>query len=113
MITRWLAYIWLFDFDINHTLGNKSGATNVLSWRERSSDDLEVSENDADDCFDAQLYSEYVPHVSPPTARMMGMKKIDIKSFIYYIARVLSLVSIFPFFFYFGFGAYETALLSR
>ena len=104
IMTRWLTYIRLFDFDINHIPGNKNGVTDALSRHGQSPDDPEALENEADDYFDAQLYSMYVPHGSPPTARMMEMKKnIDSKSFICYVARVLSLVSMLPFFFCFGF----------
>jgi RNase H-like domain found in reverse transcriptase len=33
MMTRWLAYIRLFDFDVKHIPGNKNGSANALSRR--------------------------------------------------------------------------------
>ena len=45
MMTRWLAYIRLFDFDIKHIPGNKNGAADILSWHGQCPDE-------ADDYFD-------------------------------------------------------------
>ena len=70
MMTRWLAYIRLFDFDVKHIPGNKNSAADALSRRGRSSEDPEESENEADDYFDAQLYSAYVSDSFVPTARI-------------------------------------------
>ena len=61
MMTRWLTYIRLFDFDVKHIPGNKNGAADALSRRGRSSqDDPDDLEDDADDYFDAKLYHAYI-----------------------------------------------------
>jgi len=57
MMTRWLAYIRLFDFHVKHILGNKNGAADALSRRGAGPADPPEDENDADDYFDAKLYS--------------------------------------------------------
>src|SRR5213078_4466784 len=52
MMTRWLTYIRLFDFDVKHVAGNKNGAADPLSRRGRSpQDDRDDLEDDADDYF--------------------------------------------------------------
>ena len=38
-MTRWLAWIQLFDFEVRHVKGAKHGATNGLSRRPHFSDD--------------------------------------------------------------------------
>ena len=70
MMTRWLAYIRLFDFDVKHIPGNTNSAANALARCGQSSDDPEGPENEADDYFDAQLYSAYVSHNPSPTTRI-------------------------------------------
>ena len=61
MMTRWLAYIRLFDFDVKHIPRNKNGAADALSPRGRSPhDDPEDPEDNADDYFDAKLYHAYI-----------------------------------------------------
>ena len=57
MMTRWLAYIRLFDFHVKHIAGNKNGAADALSRRGGESQDLHEDEDEADDYFDAKLYS--------------------------------------------------------
>ena len=55
MMTRWLAYIRLFDFDVAHVPGNKNGAADGLSRRGRAPED--ESDEDPDDYFESRLYS--------------------------------------------------------
>jgi len=58
MMTRWLTYIRLFDFDVRHVPGTKNGAADALSRRGQSPND--DPEDDVDDYFDAKLYCNYV-----------------------------------------------------
>src|SRR6266496_5386208 len=54
MMTRWLSYIRLFDFDVKHVKGEKNGAADGLSRRglvEAASDE----EDDPDAFFDAKM----------------------------------------------------------
>jgi len=60
MMTRWLAYIRLFDFDVKHIPGTKNGAADALSRRGVSQDEPEEPEEEADDYFDVKLYHAYV-----------------------------------------------------
>jgi hypothetical protein len=57
LITRWLAWIRLFDFDIRHISGTKHTAVNGFSCRPRikSDDDDEENEVNIDDFIDAEL----------------------------------------------------------
>ena len=57
MMTRWLAYIRLFDFHVKHIPGNRNGGADALSRRGQSPEDPPEDENEADDYFDAKLYS--------------------------------------------------------
>ena len=61
MMTRWLAYIRLFDFDTKHVQGTKNGAADALSRRGYCQEDGELSDDDAvDDFFEAKMYSVMV-----------------------------------------------------
>ena len=57
LVTRWLAWIRLFDFDVRHVPGRKHSAPDGLSRRPRgpSDDEDEAHEEDIDDFIDAQL----------------------------------------------------------
>ena len=56
MMTRWLAYIRLFDFDTKHIPGAKNGAADALSRRgEAEGEDLR--EEGVDEFFEAKMYS--------------------------------------------------------
>lgn len=57
LVTRWLAWIRLFDFDVRHVSGRKHTAADGLSRRPRTaSDDIdEQLEVDIDDWIDGQL----------------------------------------------------------
>jgi ribonuclease HI len=57
LVTRWIAYIRLFDFVVRHVPGNKHTATDGLSRRPRTeSDDIdEANEVDIDDFIDAEI----------------------------------------------------------
>ena len=57
MMTRWLAYIRLFDFHVKHIPGNKNGDADALSRHDQAPQDPLEDENEADDYFDAKLYS--------------------------------------------------------
>ena len=54
MITRWLIYIRLFDFDVKHIPGSQNGAADSLSRRGKGPED--ESDDDPDDYFESQLY---------------------------------------------------------
>jgi len=47
----------LFDFHVKHIPGNKNGGADALSRRGQASQDPLEDENEADDYFDAKLYS--------------------------------------------------------
>lgn len=66
LLTRWIAWIRLFDFDIKHVPGNKHTAADGLSRRPRTkSDDRdELEEQDIEDFIDAQLYSVRIAPIS-------------------------------------------------
>ena len=57
LVTRWLAWIRLFDFEVRHVLGTKHTAPDALSRRPRTeSDDIdEANEVDIDDFIEAEL----------------------------------------------------------
>ena len=57
LVTRWIAYIRLFDFVVRHVPGNKHTAADGLSRRPRTeSDDIdEENEVDIDDFIDAEI----------------------------------------------------------
>ena len=55
MMTRWLAYIRLFDFDVKHIKGTKNGAADGLSRRGKG--ECDECDSDPDDYFDARLYA--------------------------------------------------------
>src|SRR5271154_5254608 len=56
MITRWLTYIRLFDFDVKHVPGSKNGSADALSRREQSSQDPQ-DDFDDDTYFDSKIYN--------------------------------------------------------
>jgi len=74
LITRWLAWIRLFDFEIKHVRGKKHTAADGLSRRPWTSADRERAEQETDiDDFiahelDANLIESSNPHESPTTA---------------------------------------------
>jgi hypothetical protein len=70
MMTRWLTYIRLFDFDVKHIPGTKNGGADALSRRGLSPDDGSEDENEADDYFDAKLYGTTVTAEPPLLARV-------------------------------------------
>ena len=55
MMTRWLAYARLFDFDVRHVKGTKNGAADGLSWRGKAEED--ESDSDPDEYFESCLYT--------------------------------------------------------
>ena len=66
LVTRWLAWIRLFDFEVKHVPGNKHTAADGLSRRPRTaSDDIdEANEVEIDDFIDSELYCAHVRPVS-------------------------------------------------
>ena len=57
MMTRWLAYIRLFDFDAKHVAGSKNGAADALSRRGYCEEDEDLSDDAVDEYFEVKLYS--------------------------------------------------------
>ena len=42
LVTKWIVYIWLFDFEVRHVPGNKHIVVDRLSWKPRTkSDDID------------------------------------------------------------------------
>ena len=72
MMTRWLAYIRVFDFHVKHIPGNKNGAADALFRHGAGPADPPEDEDDADDYFDAKLYSVQASYRAtyPTTARV-------------------------------------------
>ena len=62
LVTRWLAWIRLFDFDVRHVAGTKHGAPDALSRRPRTAQDEieEAHEVDIDDFIEAELNCVHV-----------------------------------------------------
>ena len=57
VMTRWLSYIRLFDFDTQHVPGNKNGAADALSRRGHCEADGELTDDKVDEFFEAKMYS--------------------------------------------------------
>lgn len=70
LLTRWAAYIRLFDFEVHHVPGRKNGAADALSRRGLAPEDEEEGENDTEDYFDARMNGVYVSDVSVLCARV-------------------------------------------
>jgi RNase H-like domain found in reverse transcriptase/Integrase zinc binding domain len=68
MMTRWLAYARLFDFDVRHVKGTKNGAADGLSRRGKANEDEDDS--DPDEYFESHLYNtSHAPTAClPPSA---------------------------------------------
>src|ERR1700694_6038259 len=49
MMTRWLSYIRLFDFEVKHVKGERNGGPDALSRRGRSRNSESDSESDAEE----------------------------------------------------------------
>jgi hypothetical protein len=54
MLTRWLTYIRLFDFEVKHVPGNKNGGADALSRRGHSPYD-DFDDSDPEQYFDSRL----------------------------------------------------------
>src|SRR5579859_8106248 len=75
MMTRWLAYIRLFDFMPKHIHSHKNGVADGLSRRGRALEDEEEDE-DIDEFFEAQLYAtRYMSPPSRPVSHIYLMKQ--------------------------------------
>ena len=57
ILTRWLAYICLFDFDVRHVPGNKNSVADALSRRGKAPEDSDKEDDNVDDFFDTELYN--------------------------------------------------------
>lgn len=56
LVTRWIAWIRLFDFDLRHVPGKKHSVADALSRRPRNEEEEEEKEEvDVDDFIDAEL----------------------------------------------------------
>jgi len=55
MMTRWLSYIRLFDFDVEHINGKRNGAADGLSRRGIGKEEEIMEEEDPDDFFEAKV----------------------------------------------------------
>jgi hypothetical protein len=64
MITHWLTYIRLFDFDIRYIQGTKNGAADALSRRGTAPEDSDNDDDDMDDYFDMKIYNTSVSPIS-------------------------------------------------
>jgi hypothetical protein len=71
LVTRWIAYIQLFDFEVCHVPGNKHTAADGLSRRPRTElDDIDkANEVDIDDFIDAEINAFQVAPVSVKEAK--------------------------------------------
>jgi hypothetical protein len=72
LLTRWLLYIRLFDFEVKHVRGEKNGGPDALSRRGRAPEDEEEDENEVDEYFEGKMYSLTAESVSTrgPVARV-------------------------------------------
>ena len=70
LVTTWIAYIRLFDFEVRHVPGNKHTAADGLSRRPRTeSDDIdEANEVDMDDFINAEINAFRIALVSAEEA---------------------------------------------
>jgi hypothetical protein len=59
VITRWIAWLRLFDFDVVHVSGEKNSGPDALSRRPRSSDDSDDDEpeDDIEQMIEADMYA--------------------------------------------------------
>ena len=66
LITRWIAWIRLFDFDVKHIAGKKHTAADGLSRRPATQDDVEeaAKEPDIEDFIEAELNSVRIAPIS-------------------------------------------------
>ena len=55
-MTRYLAYIWLVDFDAKHVPGSKIGAADALLRPGYWEEDKDLSDDTIDEYFEAKLY---------------------------------------------------------
>jgi len=70
MMTRWLTYIRLFDFDIKHISETKNGGADALSRQGLAMDDGSEDENEANNYFNTKLYGTMITAEPPLLARV-------------------------------------------
>ncbi len=77
LMTQWLAWICLFNFDVHHIFNRKHNAFNELSrkLRESSDDEDETYEKDINDFIDAQLNFIHLCSVSIVVEENMSILK--------------------------------------
>ena len=79
MMTRWLAYARLFDFDVKHIKGSGNGAADGLSRRGKG--EIDEEDSDPDEYFDAKLYSTKVQNptqaLAPPVSLVSMVSAIS------------------------------------
>ena len=89
LLTRWAAYIRLFDFDVRHVPGPKNGAADALSQRGKGPKDEEEVEDEADDYFETRLYAVSVTGM-PDTGSAVYFEPADYSGDDRYIGEFLS-----------------------
>ena len=55
VVNRWLTWIWLFDFELQHILESKHGGPDSLSRHLRGDDDSESDKEDIEDAMDVDV----------------------------------------------------------
>ncbi len=95
LMTRWLAWIRLFDFDVHYVFNRKHNALNELlrRFRESSDDEDETHEKDIDDFINAQLNFIHLCSVSIIVEEDMSILKDSYSEYFKKIARYLIFLS--------------------
>jgi hypothetical protein len=74
MMTRWLSYVRLFDFDIKHISGTKNGAADAISRRRNAEEETESDQEEAEKYFEAKMYSIIVDLGEGEELRQIGVE---------------------------------------
>ncbi len=95
LMTRWLAWIRLFDFDVHYVFNRKHNALNELlrRFRESSDDEDETHEKDIDDFINAQLNFIHLCSVSIIVEEDMSILKDSYSEYFKKIACYLIFLS--------------------
>ena len=81
MMTRWLAYLRLFNFDATHVPGTKNGAADALSRRGAAMED-DSEDDETDSYFEAKMYGIMVS-VSNLVSVIQSSKALDVVARVY------------------------------
>ncbi|TMI84695.1 MAG: hypothetical protein E6H10_05305 [Bacteroidetes bacterium] len=81
MMTRWLAYLRLFDFDATHVPVTKNGAADALSRRGAAMED-DSEDDETDSYFEAKMYGIMVS-VSNLVSVIQSSKALDVVARVY------------------------------